>query len=261
MCHEPVCAGIDHSAVVFRPEALNRDSAVPIYSQVEALILEPIHNGELQPGARAPSEREIAEILGISRMTARAAVTNLVQSGYLYSVPGKGTFVSNPKLPQSLADLSSFTEDMEQRGMRPGARLLALDLTRSAPLEARQLLGTDDDDELVRVSRLRLADGEPMCLESSYLPKARCLWVLGEELENGSLYRLLQARGLSPQVADQRLEATSVTSEQAHLLGVRPGSPGLQVTRISYTDGTQPIEYVRSIYRGDRYEFRTRLTR
>jgi GntR family transcriptional regulator len=246
---------------VFKPEAVNRDSAVPIYSQVEALILEPIHNGQLQPGARAPSEREIAEILGISRMTARAAITNLVQSGYLYSVPGKGTFVSNPKLPQSLADLSSFTEDMEQRGLRPGARLLALDLTRNAPLEARELLGTPHDDELVRVARLRLADGEPMCMESSYLSKARCLWVLGEDLENGSLYRMLEARGLHLQVADERLEATSLAAEQAELLGVPPGSPGLQMTRITYTDGAQPIEYVRSLYRGDRYEFRTRLSR
>ena len=246
---------------MFKPAAVNRDSAVPIYSQVEALILEPIHNGQLQPGARAPSEREIAEILGISRMTARAAITNLVQSGYLYSVPGKGTFVSNPKLPQSLADLSSFTEDMEQRGLRPGARLLALDLTRNAPLEARELLGTADDDELVRVARLRLADGEPMCLESSFLSKARCLWVLGEDLETGSLYRLLEARGLHLQVADERLEATSVAPEQAEMLDVRPGAPVLQVTRITYTDGAQPIEYVRSFYRGDRYEFRTRLTR
>ena len=160
-----------------------------------------------------------------------------------------------------LADLSSFTEDMEQRGLRPGARLLALDLTRSAPLEARKLLGTPEDGELVRVARLRLADGEPMCIESSYLPKARCLWVLGEDLENGSLYRLLEARGLSLQVADQRLEATTVAPEQAELLSVRPGSPGLQVTRISYSDGTLPIEYVRSLYRGDRYEFRTRLSR
>ena len=246
---------------MFKPEAVNRESAVPIYSQVEALILEPIHNGQLQPGARAPSEREIADILGISRMTARAAITNLVQSGYLYSVPGKGTFVSNPKLPQSLADLSSFTEDMEQRGLRPGARLLALDLTRTAPLEARELLGTARDDELVRVARLRLADGEPMCMESSYLSKARCLWVLGEDLENGSLYRMLEAHGLHLQVADERLEATLLAAEQAELLGVPPGSPGLQMTRITYTDGAQPIEYVRSLYRGDRYEFRTRLSR
>jgi GntR family transcriptional regulator len=245
----------------FKPNAVDRDSAVPIYSQVEALILEPIHNGQLKPGAKAPSEREIAETLGISRMTARAAVSNLVQSGYLYSVPGKGTFVANPKLPQSLANLTSFTEDMERRGMRPGARLLALDLTRTAPLEARELLGTETDDELVRVARLRLADGEPMCIESSFLSKARCLWVLGEDLETGSLYRLLEARGLQLQIADERLEATALASEQAQLLGVQPGSPGLQVTRITYSEGKYPIEYVRSLYRGDRYEFRTRLSR
>lgn len=246
---------------MFKPESVDRQSAVPIYTQVEALILEPIHNGQLKPGARAPSEREIADTLGISRMTARAAVTNLVQSGYLYKVPGKGTFVSNPKLPQSLADLTSFTEDMEQRGLRPGARTLAQDLTRAAPLEARELLGTPDDDELVRVVRLRLADGEPMCLESSYLSKARCVWVLGEDLEHQSLYRLLDARGLHLQVADERLEATPLGGEAAELLGVEPGVASLQITRVSYLDGAHPIEYVRSLYRGDRYEFRTRLSR
>jgi GntR family transcriptional regulator len=130
-----------------------------------------------------------------------------------------------------------------------------------APHEARELLGTEDDDELVRVVRLRLADGEPMCLESSYLSKARCLWVLGEDLEHQSLYRLLDARGLRLQVADERLEATPLGTEAAELLGVEPGVASLQITRVSYADGAQPIEYVRSLYRGDRYEFRTRLSR
>jgi GntR family transcriptional regulator len=85
--------------------------------------------------------------------------------------------------------------------------------------------------------------------------------VLGEDLENGSLYRLLEAHGLHLKEADERLEATTLAAEQAELLGVQPGSPGLQMTRITYSEGTQPIEYVRSLYRGDRYEFRTRLSR
>src|SRR5918998_2173782 len=111
---------------------VRKDSSVPIYSQVERIVMDMIGSGKLSPGQRAPSEREIAQTLGISRMTARAAMSGLVADGYLYSVPGKGTFVSNPKMRQDLLELTSFSEDMRNRRLKPGARLLDLSVTDQA---------------------------------------------------------------------------------------------------------------------------------
>ena len=113
----------------FGSRDVQKDSSVPIYSQVERIVMDMIDSGRLSAGQRAPSEREIAETLDISRMTARAAMSGLVADGYLYSVPGKGTFVSNPKMRQDLLELTSFTEDMRNRGLRPGARLLGLGIS------------------------------------------------------------------------------------------------------------------------------------
>src|SRR5215203_7390341 len=105
------------------------------------MIMNMIGSGSLSPGQRAPSEREIAETLGISRMTARAAMSNLVADGYLYSVPGKGTFVSNPKMRQDLLELTSFTEDMRNRGLKPGARLLGMGVAIGTPEKIYRVLG------------------------------------------------------------------------------------------------------------------------
>lgn len=238
---------------------VKKDSSVPIYSQVEALILDMIETGELAVGERAPSEREIASDLNISRMTARAAISKLVTDGYLYAVPGKGTFVSDPKLRQDLLELTSFTEDMLRRGMRPGARLLGVESVSQVPPKVRRMLHVSQDEELVRISRLRAADGQPMCLETSYLSRERMPWLLQEDLKSGSLYRLLEDRGIELVKAEEYLEATLVTDEESELLTVPPGSPALLIERVTYTKGDEPTEYVKSLYRGDRYRFRAML--
>lgn len=238
---------------------VRKDSSVPIYSQVEALILDMIETGELSVGERAPSEREIAADLDISRMTARAAISKLVTDGYLHAVPGKGTFVSDPKLRQDLLELTSFTEDMLNRGMRPGARLLGVESVSQAPPKVRRVLRVPDGAKLVRISRLRTADGQPMCLETSYLPEARVPWLLREDLESGSLYRLLEDRGIEIVKAEEYLESTLLTEEEGELLTVPAGSPALLIERATYTEGDEPIEYVKSLYRGDRYRFRAML--
>src|SRR3712207_1575716 len=141
------------------------------------MVMDMIGSGQLSPGQRAPSEREIAETLGISRMTARAAMSNLVADGYLYSVPGKGTFVSNPKMRQDLMELTSFTEDMRKRGLKPGARLLEIEVTDRAPGKVYRRLELSGEEDLIRIYRLRTADEEPMCLETSYLPRSYVPWL------------------------------------------------------------------------------------
>ena len=238
---------------------VQKDSSVPIYSQVERIVMDMIDSGRLSAGQRAPSEREIAETLGISRMTARAAMSNLVADGYLYSVPGKGTFVSNPKMRQDLLELTSFTEDMRNRGLRPGARLLGLGIADGAPEKVYRALGLSGNDDLVRIHRLRSADEEPMCLETSYLPRTYVPWLLEEDLESGSLYRALGSHGLELVKAEEHLEATVVRETESELLTVPVGSPALLIERTTYTEGDRPVEHVKSLYRGDRYRFTAML--
>jgi GntR family transcriptional regulator len=240
---------------------VDKEGPVPIYSQIEGLILDMIGKGVLSPGQRAPSEREIADRLGISRMTVRAGISNLVTEGYLYSVPGKGTFVASPKLRQDLLELTSFTEDMRRRELVPGARLLEMGVIGTAPSKVYRALGLPEGEEIIRIHRLRTADEEPMCLESSYLPKARVSWLLDEDLESGSLYRRLEDRGIELVEAEEQLEATLVGEKESEFLTVPVGSPALLIERITYTQRNEPIEYVKSLYRGDRYRFRAALFR
>src|ERR671920_693814 len=175
----------------FDQGGVQKNSSVPIYSQVERIVMDMIDSGRLSPGQRAPSERQIAETLGISRMTARAAMSNLVADGYLYSVPGKGTFVSNPKVRQDLLELTSFTEDMRNRGLKPGARLLGIGVTDQASEKIYRTLELPVEEDLVRIHRLRTADEEPMCLETSYLPRSYVPRLLEEDFETRSLYLTL----------------------------------------------------------------------
>jgi GntR family transcriptional regulator len=238
---------------------IQKDSSVPIYSQVERMVMDMIDSGKLSPGQRAPSEREIAETLGISRMTARAAMSNLVADGYLYSVPGKGTFVSNPKMRQDLMELTSFTEDMRKRGLKPGARLLEIGVTDRASEKVYRRLELSGGEDLIRIHRLRTADGEPMCLETSYLPKSYVPWLPEEDLESGSLYRALESHGIELVRAEEHLEATVVRETESELLTVPAGYPALLIERTTYTEGGRPIEYVKSLYRGDRYRFTAML--
>jgi GntR family transcriptional regulator len=243
----------------FDRDGVQRDSSVPIYSQVERIVVDMIDSGRLSPGQRAPSEREIAETLGISRMTARAAMSSLVADGYLYSVPGKGTFVSNPKMRQELLELTSFTEDMRKRGLRPGARLLDLGVANGVPTKVYRALGLSEADDLIRIHRLRTADEEPMCLETSYLPKDYVPWLLEEDLESGSLYRALENHGIGLVKAEEHLEATVVRETESELLTVPVGYPALLIERTTYTEEDRAIEYVKSLYRGDRYRFSATL--
>lgn len=208
-----------------------------------------------------PSERELTEQFGVSRMTARQALTELERIGYLHRMQGKGTFVASPKVEQPLVALTSFTEDMLRRGMNPGARVISVEDVPAGRKPARAL-GLAETDMVLRVERLRLAAGEPMALEISHLPTTLCSALRDANLEDQSLYRLIQERcGLVLVRASQSLEAVSANPYEAEILRVHEGSPLLLLERISYDPQNRPVEFVRSLYRGDRYRFTAELER
>ncbi|MDF2626663.1 MAG: GntR family transcriptional regulator [Symbiobacteriaceae bacterium] len=240
---------------------LGKDVPIPLYYQIKARLLEAIENGQLKPGDRVMSERELTTQFGVSRMTARQALTEMESQGFLFRVQGKGTFVATPKLEQPLAGLTSFTEDMRRRGLEPAARVISAEETVAGRKVARAL-GVGETASIYRLERLRLAGGEPMALEVSHIPSSFVPGLLDRGPVEHSLYRVLDERyGLQLIRANQSLEAVAANPYEAEVLKVREGTPLLLLERVSRDAQDRNIEFVRSLYRGDRYRFTTELIR
>ena len=238
-----------------------KHTPIPLYYQIKTRLLQGIESGQLKVGERIPSERELTERYGVSRMTARQALVELESQGYLTRMQGKGTYVSIPKLDQPLLALTGFTEDMRRRGMTAGAQLLSAEEV-PAGFPVGQALGIAVTDPVYRLSRLRLANGEPVALEISHIPAALCPGLLEVDLTEHSLYAILRDRfGLALEKATQSLEAITAPSHEARLLKVREGAAILLMERVARGRQGRAIEFVRSFYRGDRYRFTTELIR
>ena len=241
--------------------AIYRNSPLPRYFQLKEIMRERIRSGEWKPGELIPSERELSEKYGISRMTARQAITELVNEGLFYREQGKGTFVSQRKITQQLIHLTGFTEDIRARGQRPGTKVLSATM-QPADEETAEKLRINPGTPIFRLQRLRLADDEPLAIELSQISFKGCEGLLEEDLEHNSLYRLLEAKyGLALMEADQELEAGLTGSEEAQLLKISVASPVLFTRRITYSDRNQPIEYAKAVYCGNKYTFYTHMKR
>ena len=216
--------------------------------------------GALEPGALLPSERLLAQRYGVARATVTQAIDDLVSRGLVYRVHGSGTFVAEPKFRQPLT-LTSFTEDMRARGMNPGSVVRSQAVVPASEVVARHLAlvpGTP----VVHMERVRTADGEPMALERTHLPAQRLPGLEDADLTDASLYELMERRwGVRVAEADQWASVVRVTDEEAALLHVSAEQPALLFQRVTRDPAGTPVEYVRSLYRGDRYEVHTRLER
>lgn len=215
--------------------------------------------GQLRPHDKLPTERELAEALAVSRLTVRRVLDGLEHERLVYRVQGAGTFVSESHIAKSL-ELTSFSEDMYNRGMRPGSRLL---IAEEAPAGARlgQALSLSPADKVLHLARVRLADDEPICFEHSYIPSHLAPGLLDLDLES-SLYDLLATTfRLRLERADQVISATVVEPADAELLNVPPFSPAFNVVRTGYDARDRAIERAESLYRADRYSYHVTLFR
>jgi len=215
---------------------------------------------QLEVGKAIPSERQLSADLSVSRLTVRAALDELVREGYLLRRHGAGTFVSEPKIAQELT-MTSFTDDMRRRGMRPASRTLEL---RTSPAGARlgRLLHVSPSEPVVVVRRLRLADGETMAIERLHVRETLVPDLTASDLEGGSFYELLQDRyGIEVAGGTQTIEPTVTNEEESAALGVPLHSPAFLFERVSRDLDGQIVEFVESTYRGDRYRLVTELSR
>jgi len=236
-----------------RPPRLIRGSGVTVHGQIEDWLADTIAAGRLAPGDRLPTEHDLADWLGVSRMTLRHALAELAQRGLVTRTVGRsgGTFVAEPKVEQDLTVLAGFSEQLRRHGLVAGARVLAADEIPASPAAAAALeIGTGDP--VYEVRRLRLAGGQPILIEHSLFPAERCPGLLGHRLD-GSIYELLDEEyGLRPHRARESLEPVLAGVREAEALGVTEGAPLMLIERTAYSAAGQPLEFARDLFRGDR---------
>ncbi|MBU7590959.1 GntR family transcriptional regulator [Metabacillus halosaccharovorans] len=239
---------------------VDKNSPLPLYYQLEEQIKKTIETEELQPGDALPSERELSESYQISRMTVRQAITNLVNKGYLFREKGKGTFVSSQKFEQNLQGLTSFTEDMKARNLVPGSKLLHFEIY-PADKDIRATLSLKDEELIYKIKRLRLANNEPIAVETSYLP-VNLVPGLTPDILASSLYTYIENElELTIGHASQTVEAAIVDAEDQQHLNIHKDVPVLLIQRETFLENGTPLELVRSSYRADRYKFKIDIER
>jgi GntR family transcriptional regulator len=240
---------------------IDKNSPIPIYYQLEKEIRHMIEE-ELSPGDPLPSEREYSEKYDISRMTVRQAISNLVKEGLIYRQKGRGTFVAERKFELDLSGLSSFSEDMKKRGLTPSNKLISLQtITGNHSISSK--LKVDLESEIYVIKRIRLANDEPVALETIYTPK-EIVGQMDEEYITASFYDFIEKKlNLKIAYGMQTIEASLAREDESHYLNIEKDNPVLVMRRISYLMDEQdtPIEYVKSTYRSDKYKFIIQMKR
>lgn len=220
---------------------------VPRYHEIEQSLR--ARAAQLEPDSPLPSESQLCDEFGVSRMTARAAVQRLAQDGLVYRVPGRGTFVAAARANRTASHILSFSDEMRRRGRVPTSRVIEVRHRRATGDEAKRL-GVGD---VVVLRRLRLADGKPLALERAVFPADRAGKALETDLENASVFESLVAAGLVPTTGSATLAAEAATPEDARLLRVRRGAPLLVERRLIHDQDGNPLEWTESRYVGSRY--------
>lgn len=228
---------------------------MPLYYQVYLHLRGMLDDELLKAADRLPGERELCEFYGCSLITMRRALDELTRERRLVRMRGRGTFVTEPPLERNLALLDSFTQEMHERGRAPATRVLEARSGTAAPAEAAAL-HLEPGDPTIVLERLRLVDDQPLVLEEVHLSAARFPGLLDQDLENDSLYELLAMRYETRlEYAQETIEAVALSSREAALLGDKRGRPALLLLLVAFDQDGRPVEYCRSLVRGDRARY------
>ncbi len=235
-------------------------SAQPLYKQIERNMLHCLANGEWKAGEQLPTEDALMARFHVSKITVRQALRDLAQLGYIRREQGRGTFVQGAPLEEGPRELKSFTAEMRGHGMIATSRVLEQGMM-AAPPDVAERLSVPEGTEVFRLHRLRLADREPMGVQTAYVPSALVPGIERLPFTDASLYEALASRySLYPATARETHQAVSVPEDIAPLLRATPGSPALKAERLTTLADGRPLEYVHSIMRGDRYKVVLDLT-
>ncbi len=240
---------------------IDRKSHVPVYWQIKESILKEITSGNLKPGDKILSEPQLKDKYGVSRLTARSAVTELVNEGYLIRKQGYGTFIQKPRIENSQERFKGFKSDMEDKGFTVSSTILESSEIY-APEFIQSSLMLDGNPKVFKIKRLRFANNEPIVIHESYIPSELCPNLLQYDFAKDSLYSVFTGKYKKTiNNATEHLEAISADMEIASFLEIKEGDPILFIQRTSFIEDNIPFEYSRSWYRGDRYIFDIHLQR
>ncbi len=239
---------------------VDRAKPVPLYHQVKESLRERIEAGEWPPGSRIPTEKELAAEYGVSQITVRQALARLATEGLVERCQGRGTFVSQPSVVQDILDLGGFSAGLASSGVEIETQLLGATVVAASEGVARHLK-VAQGAPVIEVRRVRLTGGVPISLQTSYMPSELCRPILDRDLARESLFSLLtEVCGLELVRAEEVLSAITVDEYEAKVLLVAPGSPAFLVRRTTFDRNGRPIEFVKSVLRGDRCKFTATLT-
>ena len=236
-----------------RKQILNTESYSPLYKQLMQKLRTDIQSGVYPVHSRIPSEQELCQTYQVSRVTVRKALAELTQEGLLKRHQGKGTFVGIPRIQKDLRSVNSFHDACRMMGSTPGTRVLH---AQWAHLEAgeRAELGCEEDEQVVELVRLRLADDMPELLETNHFPPAYA-WLMSADL-TGSLYALLEEKGVEARQAIHEVSLCYATPAQAKALEIAPGDALLCLHEVIYDQNGRPLHTSHQVIRGDRFTFR-----
>lgn len=235
---------------------IDKKSPIPAYYQLKKILLEKIKSGEYAAGSLIPSERELCETLGISRMTVRQALNQLVSEGILYREKGRGTFVSKAKLEQR--NLMSFSEMAREKGLEPITKVLHFSMGNTIQ-DICDVLDLDENETVYHIKRLRLVGSVPVGIEESYIPQKYCPGLDKYDLTT-SLYRLMKDEYQHViSYADNVIEAAKATKEEKELLEITESKPVLKIVSVNFTESGLKLLYERSVYRSDEYKYSVRV--
>jgi GntR family transcriptional regulator len=225
------------------------DPRLPRYRQLQEVLADVIAGGKCRSDL-LPGERALARMTGFSRVTVRRALSDLASQGLVRPKPGSGTYVGD-RIVRSLSRLTGFTEDLRERGLNPRVVFLERSHGEATPEEAMALL-ISPGSPVIRLRRLRYGGDRALALERTVVPQN----VLPDaDLVQDSLYATLESRGSRPTRALQRIRAVAIDREAAGLMDVEPQTPGLELERRAFLPDGRAVEFTRSIYRGDAYDF------
>ena len=235
--------------------AIRRDSPLPLYHQLYEILNAKIESGEWQPDTPFPSEKELSEQYDVSRTTVRQTLQQMVVDSLVYRRQGRGTFVARPKLrhgPQRDLGISGY---IRAHGLVPGWQLISMNRVLP-PKRPALALGLDEPDHVLEITRLRLASGEVIGIHTLYIPLPIAARLNAQQLTTGeSSLSYLECAGVTLTESHRLIQTSIASAHEAELLGVEPGSPLLQIQRVTIGADGKPVEYMDAVYRGDRFEY------